>query len=117
MAARMNGFWTEFPRCTGSHRETWIVCASFYSGRGSHYWYTPEAGGKVDKNNLTQFGQALKRLGVRNDRSLFARNTRTKRKNVSHASGTPTEGMADMAATNRYVREVYMLVFNAEFTS
>lgn len=38
--------------------------ASFYSDRGSHYWYTPEAGGKVDKNNLTQFGQALKRLGI-----------------------------------------------------
>lgn len=22
---------------------------SFYSDRGSHYWHTPEAGGKVDK--------------------------------------------------------------------
>ncbi len=29
--------------------------ASFYSDRGSHYWHTPEAGGKVDKQNLTQF--------------------------------------------------------------
>jgi hypothetical protein len=27
---------------------------SFYSDRGSHYWKTPEAGGKVDKKNLTQ---------------------------------------------------------------
>jgi hypothetical protein len=38
--------------------------ASFYSDRGSHYWYTPEAGCKVDKQNLTQFGQAMKRLGI-----------------------------------------------------
>ena len=38
--------------------------ASFYSDRGSHYWHTPEAGGKVDKINLTQFGQALQRLGI-----------------------------------------------------
>ena len=38
--------------------------ASFYSDRGSHYWHTPEAGGKVDKHNLTQFGQAMKRLGI-----------------------------------------------------
>jgi len=28
--------------------------SSFYSDRGSHYWHTPEAGGKVDKNNPTQ---------------------------------------------------------------
>jgi len=40
-----------------------IFC-SFYSDRGSHYWHTPEAGGKVDKNNPTQFGVALKRLGI-----------------------------------------------------
>jgi hypothetical protein len=31
---------------------------TFYSDRGSHYWYTPEAGGKVDKKNPTQFGRA-----------------------------------------------------------
>ena len=29
---------------------------SFYSDRGSHYWHTPEAGGKVDKSNPTQLG-------------------------------------------------------------
>ena len=40
-----------------------IFC-SFYSDRGSHYWHTPEAGGKVDKNNPTQFGRALKQLGI-----------------------------------------------------
>ena len=32
---------------------------SLYSDRGSHYWHTPEAGGKVDKSHLTQFGRAL----------------------------------------------------------
>jgi hypothetical protein len=32
---------------------------SFYSDRGSHYWNTPEAGGKVDKENPTQFGRAM----------------------------------------------------------
>jgi len=37
---------------------------SFYSDRGSHYWHTPEVGGKVDKENLTQFGRALKQLGI-----------------------------------------------------
>ena len=33
--------------------------SSFYSDRGSHYWITPEADGKVDKENLTQFGVLL----------------------------------------------------------
>ncbi len=37
---------------------------SFYSDRGSHYWHTPEAGGKVDKSHLTQFGRALQQLGI-----------------------------------------------------
>jgi len=30
---------------------------SLYTDRGSHYWHTPEAGGKVDKVNLTQVGR------------------------------------------------------------
>ncbi|MBK7424371.1 MAG: hypothetical protein IPJ48_15535 [Propionivibrio sp.] len=38
--------------------------SSFYSDRGSHYWHTPEAGGKVDKANPTQFGRALAHLGI-----------------------------------------------------
>ena len=38
--------------------------ASFYTDRGSHYWNTPEAGGKVDKENLTQFGRAMRQLGI-----------------------------------------------------
>ena len=38
--------------------------SSFYSDRGSHYWHTPVAGGKVDKANLTQFGRALHQLGI-----------------------------------------------------
>ncbi|MEQ1881684.1 MAG: hypothetical protein ABL878_12020 [Burkholderiales bacterium] len=32
---------------------------SLYTDRGSHYFHTREAGGKVDKANLTQVGRAL----------------------------------------------------------
>ncbi|OCC15950.1 hypothetical protein DBT_0412 [Dissulfuribacter thermophilus] len=38
--------------------------SSLYTDRGSHYWYTPEAGGKLDKNHLTQFGRAMRQLGI-----------------------------------------------------
>ena len=37
---------------------------SLYADRGSHYWHTPEAGGKVDKDNPTQVGRALNQLGI-----------------------------------------------------
>ena len=37
---------------------------SLYTDRGSHYWHTPEAGGKVDKDNPTQFGRAMAELGI-----------------------------------------------------
>ena len=37
---------------------------SLYTDRGSHFWITPEAGGKVDKKNLTQFGRAMHQLGI-----------------------------------------------------
>jgi len=38
---------------------------SFYTDRGSHYFTTPEANGKVDKVNLTQVGRALKQLSIK----------------------------------------------------
>jgi len=37
---------------------------SFYTDRGSHYFHTPEAGGKVDRTRPTQVGRALEHLGV-----------------------------------------------------
>lgn len=40
-----------------------LFCA-LYTDRGSHYFHTPEAGGKVSKTTLTQVGRALKQLGI-----------------------------------------------------
>src|SRR5664279_4121732 len=37
---------------------------SLYTDRGSHYFFAPEAGGKVSKTVLTQVGRALKQLGI-----------------------------------------------------
>jgi len=38
--------------------------SSLYTDRGSHYWFTPKEGGKVSKTQLTQFGRAMKSLGI-----------------------------------------------------
>lgn len=94
--------------------------ASFYSDRGSHYWHTPEAGGKVDKKNLTQFGQAMKRLGIEMIAAYSPEaRGRSERMFRTHQERLPKElalaGITDMAAANRYLAEVYMPAFNAEF--
>ena len=40
-----------------------IFCTA-YSDRASHFFHTPEAGGKVNLGNLTQIGRALYELGI-----------------------------------------------------
>lgn len=93
---------------------------SFYSDRGSHYWHTPEAGGKVDKRNLTQFGRAMHQLGIEMipAYSPEARG-RSERAFSTHQDRLVKElalfGITDMAEANRYLREHYLPAFNAEF--
>ena len=94
--------------------------SSFYSDRGSHYWHTPEAGGKVDKNNPTQFGRALRHLGIEMIAAYSPEaRGRSERAFGTHQGRLPFElaaaGITDMEAANRYLKEVYMPAFNAEF--
>lgn len=92
----------------------------FYTDRGSHYFHTPEAGGKVDKNNLTQVGRALKQLGIKHlaAYSPEARG-RSERAFRTHQGRLPKElakaGVTNMAEANRYLERVYLPQFNAEF--
>ncbi|WP_273704918.1 ISNCY family transposase [Candidatus Accumulibacter cognatus] len=94
--------------------------STFYSDRGSHYWPTPEAGGKVDQQNLTPFGQAMKHLGIEMiaDCSPEARG-RSERMFRTHQDRLPRElalaGITDRADANRYLTGIYRPVFNAEF--
>ncbi|MCS6930548.1 MAG: hypothetical protein NZM43_13755, partial [Saprospiraceae bacterium] len=86
----------------------------------SLHWHTPEGGGKVDKANLTQFGQAMARLGIEMipAYSPEARG-RCERMFRTHQARLPKQlaaaGITDMAAANQYLREVYLPAFNAEF--
>jgi transposase len=96
-----------------------IFC-SFYSDRGSHYWHTPEAGGKVDKTNPTQFGAALDRLGIERIAAYSPEaRGRSERAFATHQGRLPKElgkaGITTMAAANRYLADVYRPAFNAEF--
>lgn len=93
---------------------------SFYSDRGSHYWTTPKAGGKVDKVNLTQFGQALKQLKIQMipAYSPEARG-RSERAFQTHQERLPKElakaGITTMEAANRYIQNHYLPRYNEEF--
>ena len=95
--------------------------SSFYSDRGSHYWHTPEAGGKVDKDNPTQFGMAMRRMGIEMipAYSPEARG-RSERAFGTHQGRLPKElaaaGITGMEEANRYLKEIYLPAFNAEFT-
>ena len=94
--------------------------SSLYTDRGSHYWNTPEAGGKVDKHNLTQFGRAMRQLGIEMipAYSPEARG-RSERAFKTHQERLPKElalkGITTMEAANRYIEEVYLPSFNSEF--
>jgi hypothetical protein len=100
--------------------EKGLFC-SFYTDRGRHYFITPEAGGSIDKNNLTQFGRALKHLGIemiaayspeargRSERAFRTHQERLTKELSMH-------GITDMVKANHYVKNIYMPAYNAEFT-
>ena len=101
--------------------ERWGLPSSLYTDRGSHYWHTPEAGGKVDRDNPTQFGRAMRQLGVEMipAYSPEARG-RCERMFATHQERLPKELAAHrittMAEANRYLAEHYRAAFNEEFS-
>ena len=96
------------------------IFSSFYSDRGSHYWKTPVAGGRVDKENLTQFGRAMRELGVVMipGYSPEARG-RSERMFKTLQGRLPAElgerGIVEMWEANRYLSEVFVNDFNRRF--
>ena len=94
---------------------------SLYTDRGSHYWHTPEAGGKVNKTNPTQFGAALKRLGIEMIAAYSPQaRGRSERAFDTYQGRLPNElslkGITDIDEANEYLKNHYMPAFNEEFT-
>jgi transposase len=93
---------------------------AFYTDRGSHYFHTPKAGGRVDKSKLTQVGRALQQLAITHipAYSPEARG-RMERTFGTLQSRLPPElrlaGIATVAAANRYLRERFLPDYNARF--
>ncbi len=92
---------------------------SLYTDRGSHYWHTPEAGGKVDKDKPTQFGRAMGELGI----EMIAAYSPQARGRSERLFGTlqgrlPQElaraGITDMDEANEFLKDFWPR-FNAAF--
>jgi transposase len=94
--------------------------SSFYTDRGSHYFLTPQAGGKVDRNRLTQVGRALAELKIEHIASYSPEG----RGRMERVFGTLQKrlppllrlnNITTIEAANRFLKEVYAAEHNARF--
>jgi transposase len=94
--------------------------SSLYTDRGSHYWYTEAAGGKVDKTRPTQVHRALQQLGITLI-PAYSPEARGRSERVFRTlqDRLPKEfalaGITEMAAANRYLTERFLPAYNHRF--
>ena len=86
--------------------------SSLYTDRGSHYFHTPEAGGKVDKSNPTQVGRALHQLGIEHIAAYSQARGRSERAFGTLQNRLVKElslaGITEIEAANRFIEESYL---------
>ncbi len=93
---------------------------SLYTDRGSHYFLTPEAGGRVSKTVLTQVGRALKQLGIEHIAAYSPQaRGRSERMFGTLQDRLPKElalaGITTVEAANRWLAETYIADHNKRF--
>lgn len=93
---------------------------SLYTDRGSHYFHTPKAGGKVDRGHPTQVGRALTQLGIRHIAAYSPEaRGRSERLFGTLQDRLPREladaGVSTIEEANRYIAETYLPAHNERF--
>ena len=93
-------------------QERGLFC-SLYTDRGSHFFHTPEVGGKVDRTQPTQVGRALAQLGIEHIPSYSPQaRGRMERFFGTWQGRLPQEleqaGIKTLAAANRYLKETFI---------
>lgn len=96
------------------------LCCSLYTDRGSHYFHTPEAGGKVSRTALTQVGRALEQLGIEHIAAYSPQaRGRSERAFLTLQDRLTKElalaGITTVEDANRWIAEVYIKEHNAAF--
>src|SRR6266404_3310774 len=94
---------------------------SLYSDRASHFFLTPNAGGAVNHDRLTQVGRALKELGIQLIPAYSPQARGRSERGFSTWQGRlPQElrlrGVATLEQANHFLREHYLAEFNQRFT-
>ena len=94
-------------------------CA-LYSDRASHFFETPQAGGPVDRQRLTQVGRALKELGIPMIPAYSPQaRGRGERRFGTWQGRLPQElrlaGITGVEEANRFLRERYIPEINRKF--
>jgi transposase len=93
---------------------------SLYTDRGAHYFYTPTAGGEVDRSRPTQVGGALERLGVEHI-AAYSPQARGRSERVFHTlqdrlvKELALKEIDTVEAANLFLRDVYIPEYNARF--
>jgi transposase len=100
--------------------ETQGLFCSLYSDRGSHFFYPPKVGEKVDKQRPTQVGRALKELGVQMIPAYSPQaRGRSERSFGTWQGRLPQElrlaGIKSVEEANVLLREHYIVEFNTKF--
>jgi hypothetical protein len=93
---------------------------SLYTDRGSHYFETPVAGGKIDADRPTQVGRALAQLGIEHIAAYSPEaRGRSERMFGTLQDRLPKElrlaGITAPEAANRFIAEIYLPQHNALF--
>jgi transposase len=93
---------------------------SLYTDRGSHYFFTPEAGGKVSKTMLTQVGRALSQLGIEHIAAYSPQaRGRSERVFLTLQDRLPKEfklaGIATVEAANAWLKDTFIAAYNTQF--
>src|SRR5258708_32003617 len=93
--------------------ETQGLFCALYSDCGSHFFVTPKAGEKVDKQRLTQVGRAMKELGVQMMPAYSPQaRGRSERSFGTWQGRLPQEvrlaGITTVEAANTFLRQRYM---------
>jgi transposase len=97
-----------------------VFCA-LYSDRGSHFFYTPTAGGKVDKSRPTQVGRAMQELAIQTIAAYSPEaRGRSERNFGTWQNRLPQElrlaGITGLDEANGFLRERYIAAFNEKFS-
>jgi len=113
------GTWSSFKGLSQSMVKKGLPC-SLYLDRGSHYFVTDKAGGKVSRTHVTQVGRAMRQLGI----EMIPAYSPQARGRSERMFGTlqkrlPQElrlhGITTMEEANRFLHERFLPEHNAHF--